>query len=216
MSLEGWLSRLAGLPLPARPMVVDGGANKGNVAARLLDCLPGACLAAFEPQPALARKLAKRFADDVRVTVHAQALGEQAGVLPLGVMNRPTLSSLLPPTGIRDKYAGQSLAVTATVDVPVVRLDAVLPRADIVKLDLQGFELPALRGASGLLPSATAVVAETALYPLYQGQALLPELEAFLAGFGLALDGVYDWFRDDGGRIVSGDALFVRRPGGLS
>ena len=38
----------------------------------------------------------------------------------------------------------------------------------------------------------------------------------YLAGFGLALDGVYDWFRDDGGRIVSGDALFVRRPGGLS
>ncbi len=191
--------------------MVDGGANKGNVAARILAALPGARLTAFEPQPRLARKLAKRFAADARVTVQPVALGEAADTLTLSVLSRATLSSLLPPSGIHDKYAGEALAVMDAVDVPVVRLDAVLDRADVVKLDLQGYELPALRGAAGLLPGVSMVVVETALaYPLYEGQALLPEVEAFLAPFGLALDGLYDFFRDATGRIVSGDAVFRR------
>lgn len=217
MTLEGWITRLGALPLPERPVVVDGGANKGNVAARLLEALPDARLVAFEPQPRLARKLAKRFAGDARVTIREAALGERPETMALTILSRPTLSSLLPPTGIRDKYAGQRLDVTETVDVPVTRLDAALPHADIIKLDLQGYELPALRGATGLLPEVSVVVAEAALVPLYEGQALLPELEAFLAEFGFALDGIYDFFRDAVGRIVSGDAFFTsggqgRRP----
>jgi FkbM family methyltransferase len=212
--MEGWLERLRALSLPARPVVVDGGANKGAVTARLLAAWPDCRVAAFEPQPRLARKLAKRFAGDLRVTVRAVALGEAEATLPLTVLARPTLSSLLPPTGIREKYAGQDLPVTDTVAVPVVRLDAALARADVIKLDLQGYELPALRGASGLLPRVTAVVAEMARYPLYAGQALLPELETFLEAFGLQLEGVYDLYRDAAGRIVSGDALFVRPTAG--
>lgn len=211
--MESWISKLAALALilPREPVVIDGGANKGNVTARLLVALPRARIMAFEPQPRLARKLIKRFRDEPRVAVVAAALGDEAATLPLTILRRPTLSSLLAPTGIRDKYADQDLPVTATVDVPVVRLDAMLDRADIIKLDVQGYELPALRGASELLPRVTAVVAETARYPLYAGQALLPELEAYLQKYGLELNGLYDSFRDATGRIVSGDALFLRK-----
>lgn len=209
--MEGWLARLAKLPLPQKAWVADGGANKGAVTDRLLAALPDCRVTAFEPQPRLARKLAKRFQGEPRVAVVAAALGEERATLPLTILARPTLSSLLAPTGIRTKYAGQDLPVTETVDVPVVRLDAAMSRVDIIKLDVQGYELPALRGASQLLPTVTAVVAETAIfYPLYAGQALLPELEAYLEGFGLRLDGVYDCFRDNTGRIASGDALFIR------
>jgi FkbM family methyltransferase len=210
VSGEAFFDRLAGFRLPAQPVVVDGGANKGRVADRLLRALPDCRLVAFEPQPELARKLSKRFAADPRVTVRAMALGEAAAVLPLTVLSRPTLSSLFAPTGIHAKYAGEHLTETAVVDVEVVRLDTVVSRADVIKLDLQGYELPALRGASGLLGGVSAVVAETALYPLYEGQALLGELEAYLAGFGLVLDSLCDPYRDATGRIASGDAVFVR------
>jgi len=210
VSEEAWIARLLDARLPDAPVVADGGANKGHVTARLLAALPGARLHAFEPQPRLARKLAKRFADEPRATVHAVALGETAALLPLTVMSRPTLSSLYAPSGIHDKYADQALAVTETVDVPVARLDAVLDRVDVIKLDLQGYELPALRGAAGLLPGVRVVVAETALYPLYAGQALLPELTVYLEGFGFELVGVYAFFRDATGRVASGDAFFLR------
>ncbi len=153
--MESWLERLRALALPPRPAVVDGGANKGAVTERFLALWPDCRVTAFEPQPRLARKLTKRFADEPRVAVRPVALGEAPATLPLTILARPTLSSLLPPTGIRKKYAGQDLPVTDTVEVPVVRLDAVVPRADVIKLDVQGSELPALRGASGLLPGVT-------------------------------------------------------------
>lgn len=207
--MESWLARLTTVPLPPRPVVVDGGANKGRVTQRLLAALPGCRVEAFEPLPRLARKLAKRFRDDPRVTVHAQALGEAAATLPLTVLSRPTLSSLRTPTGIRDKYADQTLLVTETVDVAVVRLDAAVSRVDVLKLDVQGYELPALRGAAGLLSEVTAVVAEVARRPLYAGQEPLSAVETYLAAFGLRLHGLFDVFRDAAGRIVSGDAVFL-------
>ncbi|QLA17140.1 FkbM family methyltransferase [Desulfolutivibrio sulfoxidireducens] len=207
------ISRLAGLcPVPD-PVIVDGGANKGRITDRFLALFPGCRVAAFEPLPELARKLEKRFAADPRVTVRAQALGPEPGTASLMVLSRRTLSSVLPPTGIHDKYAGQTLRETARIEVPVVRLDAALPGgADIVKLDLQGYELAALRGALGILPRVRLILAETAFLPLYAGQPLFSELRNFLSARGFGFEGLYDPFFDKNGTLVSGDALFTAGP----
>jgi FkbM family methyltransferase len=204
------LSRLAALrPIPD-PVIVDGGANKGRITARFLELFPDARAEAFEPLPELARKLAKRYAADPRVTVHACALGPEPGQAEITVLSRRTLSSMLAPTGIREKYADQDIRQTARVTVPVVRLDEALPGgADIIKLDLQGYELAALHGAVGILPRARCIIAETAFYPLYHGQPLFPELREFLAGHGFSFTGLYDPFVDASGRLASGDALFL-------
>ncbi len=207
------ISRLAELcPVPD-PVIVDGGANKGRITDRFLALFPDCRVEAFEPLPELARKLAKRFAADPRVTVHAQALGAEPGTATLTVLSRRTLSSVLPPTGIHDKYAGQTLRETARIEVPVVRLDAVLAGgADLVKLDLQGYELAALTGAAGVLHRARLILAETAFVPLYAGQPLFPALEGFLAARGFACEGLYDPFFDKNGNLVSADALFAAVP----
>lgn len=203
-------SRLARLVDAASPVIVDGGANKGRITARFLELFPRCRIEAFEPIPELARKLAKRYAGDPRVAVHASALGPDNGRAKITILSRRTLSSMLAPTGIHEKYAGQDIRQTARVSVPVVRLDEALPGgADIVKLDLQGFELAALRGASGILSRVRAIVAETAFYPLYDGQPLFPELRDFLAGHGFVFEGLYDPCRDARDRPVSGDALFL-------
>ncbi|QLA14579.1 FkbM family methyltransferase [Desulfolutivibrio sulfodismutans DSM 3696] len=204
------LDRLAELRPAADPVIVDGGANKGRTTARFLELFPRARVAAFEPLPELARKLEKRYLGDARVVVQACALGPQAATAELTVLSRRTLSSMLPPTGIHEKYADQDIRQTARVTVPVVRLDAALPQgADIIKLDLQGYELAALQGAVGILPRAALILAETAFYPLYDGQPLFPELREFLAAHGFAFEGLYDPFSDAKGRLASGDALFT-------
>ncbi|KUG27546.1 hypothetical protein ASZ90_002603 [hydrocarbon metagenome] len=204
------LDRLAGLCPVTDPVIVDGGANKGRITDRFLELFPAGRVLAFEPLPELARKLAKRFSGDARVAVHASALGPRAGTAELTVFSRRTLSSMLPPTGIHEKYVGQDIRETGRVTVPMVRLDAFLPGgADIIKLDLQGFELAALEGAVGILPRAGLILAETAFYPLYDGQPLFPALRAFLAGHGFAFEGLYDPYYDGDGRLASGDALFL-------
>lgn len=203
--------RLKELTGPEARCVVDGGANKGRTVARFLDLFPKARVHAYEPMPRLARKLAKRFDGEPRVEVRPAALGAASTILSLNVLESLTCSSLLCPTGIRDKHAGKPMGLTRTVDVAVVRLDediAVSP--DILKLDLQGYELEALRGAERLLGGVSAVLCELAFTDLYAGQPLGGEVIAWMEERGFETEGLYSPWYDDSGAVVSADALFLR------
>ena len=193
------------------PCIVDGGANKGRTVDVFLRMYPAAAIQAFEPIPELARKLARRFQGDERVTVCQTALGAAPQVLTLNILESRTCSSLLAPTGIREKHAGKPMEVTRRLQVAVVRLDDALPTGvDILKLDLQGFELEALRGAEALLPNVKAVLCEVAFKDLYAGQPLAGEVMAWMNTHGFRAEGLYRLARDPLGHLVSGDALFLR------
>ncbi|GFK96053.1 2-O-methyltransferase NoeI [Fundidesulfovibrio magnetotacticus] len=203
------LERLARL-IPCARFVVDGGAHKGRTVERFLDAWPTARVLAYEPQPRLARKLAKRFAHNESVQVRQAALGSATGRLELNVLERPTCSSLLCPSGIREKHVGKSLELTERVEVDIVRLDAETADApDILKLDLQGYELEALRGAQLLLPRVAAVLCEVSFTPLYQGQPLAWDLADWMATQGFRLEALYDPWTCPDGSMPSADALFL-------
>jgi FkbM family methyltransferase len=190
--------------------IVDGGANKGRTVARFLEMFPDAAIRAFEPSPRLARKLAKHFAAESRVVVRPVALGAFPGHLALNVLESQTCSSLLAPTGIRDKHPGKPMGVSQTVPVEVVRLDQELPEApDIIKLDLQGYELEALRGAEGLLGGVEAVLCEVSFTDLYRNQPLGDDVIAWMRRKGFGLEGLYSPWYDGAGGLVSADALFL-------
>ncbi len=197
------------------PRIVDGGANKGRTVDTFLRLYPTASLWAYEPIPELARKLVRRFDDDSRVQVRQAALGSAPATLILNVLESRTCSSLLTPTGILEKHADKPMDVARRVQVEVVRLDSQLPGgADILKLDLQGYELEALRGAEGLLPTVSAVLCEVAFTDLYAGQPLADEIIVWMEQRGLRLEGFYRISRNADGQPVSADALFLslRRP----
>lgn len=197
---------------PDVALVVDGGANKGRTVARFLYLFPRAAVRAYEPLPRLARKLAKRFADEPRVLVRPAALGAAPSAQVLNVLESATCSSLLPPTGIRAKHADKPMGVAETVEVEVVRLDSELTTPpDIVKLDLQGYELEALKGASGVLGGVKAVMCEVSFTDLYEGQPLGGEVIDWMASRGFEAEGLYDPWLDAEGRLVSADAVFIRR-----
>ena len=219
-----------GSPLPVRPgsdpfeqllrligpegpslSIVDGGANKGRTVARFLEVFPGSTIRAYEPSRHLSRKLVKRFALQTGVLVRAVALGATAGVMTFNVLESQTCSSLLSPTGIREKHAGKPMGLARTESVEVVRLDGEMRTApDIIKLDLQGYELEALRGAEGLLHGVTAVLCEVSFADLYQDQPLGGEVTGWMRERGFGLEGLYaPWF-DGAGELISADALFFR------
>jgi len=205
------IERLRELTGPGVSSVVDGGANKGRTVDRFLALYPSATVYAFEPMPRLARKLAKRLADDPRVVVRPVALGSAPSVLRLNILESATCSSLLPPTGIRDKHADKPMGVAQTVDVDVVRLDAELTRApDVFKLDLQGFELEALKGAGELLQGMRAVLCEVSFTPMYRGQPLGAEVIGWMESRGFRMEGLFAPWLGKAGEVVSADALFTR------
>jgi hypothetical protein len=80
---------------------------------------------------------------------------------------------------------------------------------DLIKLDVQGYELEALRGAAKALRSATAVICEVSFRRLYENQALFPDVLAFLGEQGFQLR-AFGSSLNPGEALVQADALFVK------
>ena len=80
----------------------------------------------------------------------------------------------------------------------------------MLKLDVQGFELEALRGCEDLLECFSYVYAECSFVELYTGQALADEVILWLRERNFHLRGVYNVFYDKKGQAIQGDFLFKR------
>ena len=80
----------------------------------------------------------------------------------------------------------------------------------LLKLDLQGHELEALRGASATLQKTEAVVVETAFAATYEGEPTFHALNGFLDMAGFGFDRALNFARDTQGTIFQMDALFTR------
>lgn len=131
----------------------DIGAHQGGHAIPIAEAIrgPGAALHAFEGNPAMAEALAARLAArgfDF-ATVHKLAVGAEDGEAAFVIaLDDPGYS------GLREREYDQPDMRTARVRVPVARLDslfAALPRLAYMKIDIEGGEFDALRGAEGLV-----------------------------------------------------------------
>lgn len=190
----------------------DLGANRGQWTVLARSVFPGVEIHAFEPLPAHSAEYAARTAGLAGVHLHPVALGDAAGELEMDVTTFSDSASLLTPTAaMAETYA---VRTGAKVRVPVVRLDDLvaahkLPLPDLLKLDLQGYELHALRGAPDCLRHARAVVLELSFREYYAGQPAPGALIAFLeaAGFRLA---AFSPDLPSGRPLEQADALFVR------
>lgn len=176
----------------------------------------------FEP---LEEKLHERqLLDGGSVKLYPNFIGD--GQRHLFHINSPdATSSLLPLNQVlnADLVDLSQLRTDKTVEVETSRLDEVLADAaqvDFLKLDIQGFELPALQHAGAVLARTNVVHCEVSFAPIYQGQALFSEVEMLLRAQGFYfLDfssscryayhcGSGDTSRD---RLGWGDAVFFRR-----
>ena len=209
------LEHLRVLRLMSAETVVDIGANRGQFALALRHVLPQAAIVSFEPLPEPAAVFRRGVAGDTRVTLHACALGERAGTTSMHVSARDDSSSLL-PIGSEQTRIFPGTAEVALAQIEMRRLEDVLQRADIaapalLKLDVQGYELQALRGCETLLDAFAWVYCECSFVELYAGQALADEVIAWLRERRFGLLGAYNMAFDHAGRAVQADFLFGRR-----
>jgi FkbM family methyltransferase len=164
--------------------VVDVGANIGiytRYLARL--CGPNGRVVAFEPSPDNLLRLNANVRKLPNVTIHAAAVGDRSGSIPLYLSPHLNVDHRTYEIGeARDR-----------IDVPVVRLDDIFPpggRVDLLKVDVQGFEGAVLEGARRLMSENLHLKAVIEYWPygLAQGKRDPNALLGLLAELGLAYE----------------------------
>jgi FkbM family methyltransferase len=194
--------------------VVDIGASRGQFALVARKCHPQALIISFEPLPTAAAKFRAVFVDDDRVTLHDVAIGPLSGNATIHISKREDSSSLLPITSTQVAlFPGTEEVATTIVRVgPLLEFISAedIQTPALLKLDVQGFELEALRGCEELLDRFAYVYVECSFVELYAGQALADEVIAWLRERGFRLHGVHNMDYDRDGRAIQADFLFAR------
>jgi FkbM family methyltransferase len=196
------------------PLIVDGGANQGITVASFLKHFPGCAVHAFEPVPFLAELLRKRYPNTNGVVVHQKALGSENGKARFKVMDYHSASSFLEPTTTAKSYHKTEYNNYSETEVEMTRLDNCFtsaPFPDILKLDLQGYELEALKGCGALLRNLRIIATEIEFVPLYEKQPLFGDIDRFLRENGFFLFNFYELWTLGDGQIETGDAIFLNR-----
>ena len=192
------------------PVIIDGGANNGGTITTLKQYFPNSTIFAFEPLRNLGlEKNTKNFSN---VYIEHLALGDENKIVEFNETNYPDTSSIFVH---RNANNLEHLRVKDRIKVDMVTLDnwaekQHVPEIDIIKLDLQGYELNALRGAKKLLSSCVKLVySECSLKEFYINQPLFLDVEKFMTTIGFEVHKIYS--EDNKEDIGFIDVLFKKR-----
>jgi FkbM family methyltransferase len=197
--------------------VIDVGANEGQFAKLMRKRLPGAAIYCFEPLPQPFAELSDWARSTRNVHVYNVALGETSGTVEMLLhADHSASSSLLATTPLSTElypFTKNQQRIQAKVE----RLDAVLGGDSVrvqapyvVKLDVQGFEAPVIRGGRSVFSKAAACIVEISLDGLYEGQSTFREIFAELDALSFRYAGNLGQVYAEDGHVIYFDAVFVR------
>jgi FkbM family methyltransferase len=195
----------------APELVIDVGAGRGDFARLAASVFPKAEFLLVEPLREFDADLSRACADLPKARRISAVAAAQAGEVRLNVHPDLFGSSLL----LEDEGTDVNGSPRA---VPAVTLDSLASGAGpvLLKIDVQGAELEALKGGVETLKRAELVVLETSFFRFFGQGPLFSEVVAFMEGQGFAL---YDLFglahRPLDGALAQADAVFAKAGGPL-
>jgi FkbM family methyltransferase len=197
--------------------VFDVGANEGQSARAFLRHFPQARIFSFEPTPATFQALSRFAQIQPRITPVNKALGEAPGRVAINENAFHQTNSILPANLRSEKYLGPGIInCQRKVEVEMTTLDAFcrqesVARIDLLKLDVQGFELFVLKGAQEILSTRKVgcIVLEVSFVSFYENQATPQDLITLLASHQYDLMGFYDFAHSAQNRLMWCEMMFA-------
>lgn len=200
--------------LPNNPVIIEAGAYEGVESVGMAKKWPEGLLYCFEPIPELYNKMIFATKDCKNIKTYPYAIGNTVGFAKMYVSEYPyqpgvpsQSSSLLEP---KEHLKYSDVKFSNTISVPITTFDNwakenKIDHVDLMWLDMQGFELNALKASPDILKTVKVILTEVEHVEAYANQALFSEIKTWLEeqGFVLAARNYYiDWMED---------ALFVRK-----
>lgn len=165
-------------------VIFDCGANIGFVTYQFNKRFKNASIYSFEPNPSVFSKLKSSNLNNQNVYVHNMGIGEENGSLNFFKNNNTGTSSFLEPNDFHKAHLARKYE---KIEVPIVSISDFckmnkIENIDILKLDIEGFELKALKGCENMLENNQIdfIFAEVNLIPTYKDQCLIEDIIVYL------------------------------------
>ena len=202
------------LKLNSGNLIVDVGAADGRISEKFIEAFPDATVYAFEAIAAMFAELQERLAGNKSIIAVHTGLGSEPKELPIHLSQRITSSSFFDiEKNISNQFFSENLKDIGVESVNISTLDQEIPRdrhINILKMDVQGFELEVLRGGQNTLRRTAIVVVEMQNHDLYVGAPKYSDLDEFLRGGNFELYDVIPSIRQDK-KLYEWDSIYVNK-----
>lgn len=195
--------------------IIDVGANRGKWTSLALSVFPRADVIMIEPLEEMKPFLERLCEKNSRVEFVQAGAGREPGTLVQTIWDDLDGSSFLPAVSEISLRGGkQRFTKMVTIDDVLKERPAFIP--DLVKLDVQGFELEALMGASSIFGQTEVFILETSLFRFTPGMPVSLDCLQFMHERGYELYDVTECARRPcDGALGQMDMAFARAGGTL-
>ncbi|OOQ61022.1 FkbM family methyltransferase [Mucilaginibacter pedocola] len=193
--------------------IFDVGSNVGTWTLLAKAIFPNARIDAFEPLQDQNLQFEENCKRLDNIYLHKFCLGSEEAAGIINVSSYPDSSSLLEATPLEFEHF--KIKKESELSVEVKRLSGLIdnstvPLPDLIKLDVQGFELEVLKGLGEYLNSISYVICEVSFKEYYYGQPQFLEIANYLAAYNIQLF-AFGNNTPTGTELNQIDVLFKRR-----
>ncbi len=196
-------------------LVIDVGANTGQFASELRAGGYQGQIISFEPVQTTFQKLSENCKADAKWTAVNLALGAQKGELCINTSELSDFNSILAPNDFA-KSTWQKLDTKSTEIIEVDTLDQfalnhnLLDKRIFLKLDTQGYDLEAFKGALACIPAIKILQSEVSFIQIYEGMPNFREsLDTYLS-HGFQISAFFPVSEKPDGAAIEMDCIFVK------
>ncbi len=196
--------------------IIDVGANEGQYAQGVFSHGYKGKIFSFEPIPSVFKKLKKKASRNENWEVFQSGVGSRESEIMMNITKNLTSSSVL-TVGELSLNAQPDTQITHQEKIEITTLDIFfsdegkIRSNTLLKLDTQGYELEAMKGAQNLLNKIKLVQVEMSYAPVYEGGPLYRDITSFLESRGFSIYTILPGFRNpDTGRMLQADGIFIK------
>ncbi len=195
-----WIDQL---PLPVSPVLVDVGANVGYLSQVFKERFPSSSVYSFEPSAVTYGVLCRNLAGYTGIHTYCMALGSCEGTMCL--VGDPSLPAL---SHISESGVLGEPVILKTLD-DVLQEEHMTQHIDILKIDVEGYELNVLKGCMETLRRVSYIHIE-----VNAAQYLFSDLFAILADGNVRCQLLFvrNFSNESDGRFMDGDMLLKVLP----